>query len=491
MPGIPWFVTGPASLLAAAGHRHGPDPTVPNPVEDWRRAVVDVVIPVCGNQHTVIPCLTSLLAQSRLPRRVMLVDDGGIERDHSLQFAREFARANGVQLEMVSRGWSIGRAATLKRQAREFDGEVLFVLDADTVLESPDYIERCVRELYQGVGVASACGMVLPLRLSDRRRFAATPAFRRWLGGDEFRDHVPDGHWWQRLESRVSDDYRTHLALVQQGFLDGGLMRRYGGVTTPGGGATAYRRRYLKDLFNRYEPIRGDDLTPVEDHFIALALASEGYRNIRVAVVARTQYPSLWQLPRDVWRWTTALLQGGHYFDTLLRSPLQAARNRLRDSTGRFSAPDIRFKLTREHRLARDLRRVREAYRQPLGERVTRERGRPIGTALLLITIERIAYPVVLWMMLLTGQWLALGVLVALEVALTLLIVVAFSQPQHRASALRLAALAVPLRYPLILLQPMVMAGFAIRLWLRGEFRWYARRELDGVGGRRGRSTRP
>lgn len=490
MPVAPWFVTGPGSLLAAVGQWRAPDPTVPNPVEDWRRAVVDVVIPVHGDQHTVIHCLTSLLGQTRLPRRVMLVDDGGIARDHSLQFAREFARANGVQLEMVSRGWSIGRAVTLKRQAREFDGDVLFVLDADTVLESADYIEQCVRELYQGVGIASACGTVLPLRASDRRRLVAAPAFRRWLGGDEYRDRVAGGHWWQRLASGFSDAYRTHLALVQQGFVDGGLMRRYGGVAATCGGAIAYRRRYLKDLFNRYEPIRGDDLTPVEDHFIALALASEGYRNIRIDVVARTRYPGLRQLPRDAWRWTTALLLGGHYFDTLLRSPLRAAGNRLRRFARRFAAPDARLELARERRPTHDLRRVREAYRQPFGERMTREYGRPIGTALLLIALEQAVYPIVLLMLLLTGQWAALAVLVGLEVAMTLLIVDMCSPAQQRASSLGHGVLAMPLRYALILLQPLAMAGFAIRLWLRREFRWYARRELDAMPGRRGRPSR-
>ena len=95
----PWFVCGPAAWLAALGHHRGPEPTVPTPAEDWQRAVVDVVIPVCRNQHTIIHCLAALLQQSRLPRRVLLVDDGGISRDHALQFAREFARANGIAPE--------------------------------------------------------------------------------------------------------------------------------------------------------------------------------------------------------------------------------------------------------------------------------------------------------------------------------------------------------------------------------------------------------
>ena len=30
-----------------------------------------------------------------------------------------------------------------------------FILDADTFLEPPNYIERCVQELFQGVGIAA------------------------------------------------------------------------------------------------------------------------------------------------------------------------------------------------------------------------------------------------------------------------------------------------------------------------------------------------
>lgn len=491
MPLAPWFVTGPSALLAALGHWRGPDPTVPSPAEDWRRAVVDVVIPARRNQQTIVHCLASLLDQTRLPRRVLLVDDGGIERDHSIQFAREFARANGVQLQIVSRAWSIGRAATLKRQAREFQGDVMFVLDADTVLESPDYIERCVRELYQGVGIASACGTVLPLRSVDRFRLAAMPAFRRWLAGDAYRDPLPRPDVWQRLAAGLGDAYRTHLAAVQQGYVDGGLMRRHGSIAATCGGAVAYRRRYLKDLFNRYEPIRGDDLTPAEDHFIALALASAGYRNIRVAdVVARAQYPALQHLPADAWQWTIAVLQGGHYFDTLLRSPLRAAGDRWRQWRQARQVGHGGLALARERLPRPDGRKIREAYRQPFGERMTRQHGRPIGAALLCIALERVGYPVLLLVLALGGHWAALAALVGVEVMATLAIAWRHA-PQPAPDALLQGVLATPLRYALILLEPFAMTWFGIRLWLRGDFRWYVRRELDGVRGRRARATRP
>ena len=79
---------------------------------------------------------------------------------------------NGVELTAIQRRKPIGKTPTIKRQAREFDSDVEFILDADTVLESDNYIERTVQELYQAVGIASAFGTILPQRRqgSPRRR---------------------------------------------------------------------------------------------------------------------------------------------------------------------------------------------------------------------------------------------------------------------------------------------------------------------------------
>ena len=87
-----------------------------------------------------------------------------------------------VELTTIHRARPIGKTPTLKRQARELDSDVEFILDADTVLESENYLERTVQELYQGAGIASACGTILPQRRSDRRRWLAQPeveAFQR------------------------------------------------------------------------------------------------------------------------------------------------------------------------------------------------------------------------------------------------------------------------------------------------------------------------
>ena len=173
MATAPWFVISPTALLSTIGLLRGPDRTVPTPTEDWRTAVVDVVIPAYKEEDNIVHCLASIARQTRQPRHVILVDDGG--KDRTVERAREFATAIGLDLTVIERASSIGKTPTIKRQSREFDSDVEFILDGDTFLESRDYIERCVQELYQGVGIASACGVIEPVRLKDRAELARTP----------------------------------------------------------------------------------------------------------------------------------------------------------------------------------------------------------------------------------------------------------------------------------------------------------------------------
>ncbi len=452
------FVLGPSALLGAFGLLRPPDQTVPTPREQWRDAVVDVVIPGHCHQATIVHCLAALQAQTLKPRQIVLVDDGGVDRDGTAVLAREFAIANRMPLTVIERQWSIGRAPTVKRQAREFDGDVLFVLDADTALTSTDYLQRCVQELYQGVGIASACGMVLSLRGRDRRALSATAPFRRWVGEDEYRDPLARQGRSQRIEQWLSDSFRECTALVQQRVVQRGQMRALGGIGHPPGGAVAYRRRYLKDLFDRYEPFHGDSLTQAEDIFIGFALGNEGYRNIQLGdVVARAQQPPLTELPAQIARDAMAYLQGCFHFDALLHTPLHALRQgwRLR----RRPAP------IHDHRL------VAEAYRQPFGERLTRAQGRPIGWVLVFAALEKPALPTVLLTLLVFGQDALVGWLLAAELVVWLAVLVAVSREPRPAAALRGLAVA-PLRYMAMVADLAGVFGFMRGRWqVRGQRR--------------------
>jgi len=448
------FVLGPSALLGALGLLRAPDRTVPTPREQWRDAVVDVVIPGRCHQATIVHCLAALQAQTLKPRQVVLVDDGGVGRDGTAVLAREFAVANRMPLTVIQRRWSIGRAPTVKRQAREFDGDVLFVLDAGTVLTSPDYLQRCVQELYQGIGIASACGTMLPLRDGDRRAVSATAAFRRWVGDDDYRDpQARRGRFGQWL----ADSFLECTALVQQRLVQRGQMRAFGGIGHPPGGAVAYRRRYLKDLFDRYEPVHGDNLTQDEDIFIGFALGNEGYRNIQLAdVVARIQQPPLQQLPAQIARDAVAYLQGCFHFDAMLHARLWSLRNRW-----------WRHRSASSHQR----RRIVEAYRQPFGERLTREQGRPIGWVLVCAALEKLALPAALLALLVFGQFALVGWLLAADLAAWLAVLVVVAGEHRPAVALRGLAVA-PLRYLAMLADLAGVFGFMRERWrIRGQRR--------------------
>jgi glycosyltransferase involved in cell wall biosynthesis len=461
MATAPWFVISPNALLSAIGLLRGPDKTIPTPAEDWRCAVVDVVIPAYKEEDNIIHCLASLARQTVRPRHVILVEDGA--KDQTVPRAREYAAAAGINLTVIERAASIGKTPTIKRQAREFDSDVEFILDGDTFLESPDYIARCVEELYQGIGIASACGTILPMRPKNRRELAESPEFRLWHGSPTYDDpHARRGPlhslWWW-----ITNTYRECLYLFLQRFVYKGQMVFFGSITNPVGCAVAYRRRYIKDLFDRYEPLFGDDLTNSEDIFIGFALNNEGYRNIQLQdVLARSEEPEVQRLPRQMYLWSSSFLQSCYYFDALLRTPFRTIR-RWRKRRREVASG--------ERERVEEMRRIKEQYRQPFGERYTVEYGRPIGWAMFLSAVEKIGFPTALIILLLLQMWEPLVVTLVAEliISLTVLVVVA---REARLATLFKGILITPLRYALMIADVFTIGRFASDLWLTGNRKW-------------------
>ena len=457
MATAPWFVLSPNALLSIVGLLRGPDKTVPTPAHDWRDAVVDVVIPAFKEEDNIIHCLASIARQTMRPRHVILVDDGG--KDATVPRAREYAAAVGLNLTVIERAKSIGKTPTIKRQAREFDSDVEFILDGDTFLQSTNYIERCVQELYQGVGIASACGTILPMRPKNRHALAQTPEFQAWHGAPAFDDpHARRGlahslWWW------ITNTYRECLYLFLQRFVYKGQMVFFGSITNPVGCAVAYRRKYIADLFDRYEPLFGDDLTNSEDIFIGFALNNEGYRNIQLQdVLAHSEEPEVQRLPRQVYLWSSSFLQSCYYFDHLLHTPFRVFRNWRKKRRDKAAGVE-------------EMRVIKEQYRQAFGDKTTQQFGRPIGWAMFLGSIEKVGFPAALIIMLALQMWepLAVTVLAELAVSVTVLAIVAKGQRLEIAAK---GLLITPLRYFLMLADTVTMARFASDLWITGNRKW-------------------
>jgi glycosyltransferase involved in cell wall biosynthesis len=458
MATTPYFVISPNAILSIIGLLHGPDKTVPTPAEDWRNATVDVVIPALNEEKNIILCLSSVARQTLKPKRIILIDDGS--NDRTLELAKDFCAVNDLELTAIHRRESIGKTPTIKRQSREFDSDVEFILDGDTILESTNYIERTVEELYKGVGIACACGTILPLREKDRRYEIKRGPVKRLLESKQGLELKTEKGFIHRIQRTISNLYRDTLYLFLQKFVYHGQMVFFGSITNPVGCAVAYRRKYVKDLFDEYEPILGDDLTNSEDIFIGFALLDQGYRNIQLMdVYARSEEPEVRKLPHQLYLWSSSFYQSCYYFDSLLRSPFKTIKRR-RHQKEIEKAKDIQEK-----------RKIKEPYRQPFGEDYTRIYGRPMGWVLLISAFEKVSFPTVLTLMVIMELWTPLALTLVAETIICLTILTIISKG-HRWAYLFKGLLVTPIRYLSIFFDLITMIRFALELWVIRTRRW-------------------
>jgi glycosyltransferase involved in cell wall biosynthesis len=452
----PYFILSPNTLISIAGYIHGPDKTIPTPAEDWRKASVDVVIPALNEEQNITLCLASVARQTIRPKRIIIIDDGS--SDNTTNYAKTFGELNDIELIIIQRKSSIGKTPTIKRQSREFDADVEFILDADTILESENYIERTVQELYQAIGIASACGTILPLRDKDREAMLSTPYMQKFLGAvKEF--SIKPKNIFARIQRYITNLYRDVLYMFLQKFIYKGQMVFFGTMTNPVGCAVAYRRKYVKELFDKYEPIFGDDLTNSEDIFIGFALLNEGYRNIQLTdVYARSEEPQANHLPKQIYMWSSAFLQSCYYFDTLLRGPFKSFkrwRKRMRDKKSKIE----------------ERRVIKEPYRQSFGDEVTKNYGRPVGWVLLASAMEKVFFPTTLLIMIILQLWFPLAITVIIETLVSLTILTVISKP-HRLKYLAKGIVATPIRYFSLLFDLFTIFRFAADLWIFRSRRW-------------------
>jgi hypothetical protein len=275
---------------------------------------------------------------------------------------------------------------------------------------------------------------------------------------------------WRRFMKAVTSLYRDVLYMFLQKFVYRGQLVLFGTITNPVGCAVAYRRKYVKELFDHFEPILGDDLTNSEDIFIGFALNSTGYRNIQLGdVFARSEEPEVPHLPRQVYMWSSSFLQSCYYFNDLIKSPFKAWKR-------------AQHRRRQRHEGLEEKRRIGEPYRQPFGLEFTREFGRPIGWVILLSAAEKVFFPFAFLLMMLLGWWETLAITLAAEtaVSLTVLGFVARSPKQgmfytsnHRGLRYFFKGLLVtPIRYLSLLYDLVTIGIFVFHVWILGERKW-------------------
>lgn len=457
---VPYFLLSPNTILSIIGLIRGEDKTIPTPSEDWRKAKVNVVIPTFNEHYTITLCLASLMHQTFPVNKIIIIDDGS--QDETVEYVTDFCKVNALDVELIQRREPIGKTPTIKRQSREFEADVEFILDGDTILVSSDYISRCVEELYQGIGIASACGVIKPLYDKERIEwFSNREELKKFL---KIRPHakiVPPKSVFSRLRQGIANLYRDVLYTYLQKFLYIGQMNFFGSIVNPIGCAVAYRQKYVKDLFDKYEPIYSDNLTNSEDIFIGFALANEGYRNIQVQnIYAHSREPHVDRLPKQIYMWSSSFLQSCFYFPDLFLSPFKLFR---------------RLKLKREYKRNKEAieekRKIKEAYRQRFGTDWTKKYGRPIGWAIFLSTVEKVVFSLVLWLFILMGWWFILGLTLLLESTFALLSL-AVAAKGERWKYLGKGILATPIRYLSVLTDIFTLVHFALETWVYKYREW-------------------
>jgi hypothetical protein len=226
------------------------------------------------------------------------------------------------------------------------------------------------------------------------------------------------------------------------------------------GCAVAYRRKYLKDVFDRYEPILGDDLTTSEDIFIGFALLEQGYRNIQVRdVFARSEEPEAQKVPRQIFLWSSSFLQSCYYFPALLFSPFRRVKQWFTTKKSPSSSP------------GRELRKIKEAYRQPFGIEYTRQNGRPIGWAIFFGALEKVTFPSVIILMALFQMWEVLIITMVAETTLQLFMALAFATGR-RVEYFCKALVITPIRYFVLIFDIITIVKFLIDVLIRKNTQW-------------------
>ena len=118
-----------------------------------RRGQLTVIVPAYNERESIADTLRSLQAQTRLPERIVVVDDCSADGTGDV--------ARMLDVSVVRPTSNTGSKAGAQNVALELiDTEFTMAIDADTTL-APDAIEKLL-EAFDDSTVAAACGFVIP-----------------------------------------------------------------------------------------------------------------------------------------------------------------------------------------------------------------------------------------------------------------------------------------------------------------------------------------
>jgi len=118
-----------------------------------RNGNLTVIVPAYNERESIADTLRSLQTQTRLPERIVVVDDCSTDGTGDV--------ARGLNASVIRPSSNTGSKAGAQNVALELvDTEFTMAIDADTTL-APDAIEKLL-EAFDDSRVAAACGFVIP-----------------------------------------------------------------------------------------------------------------------------------------------------------------------------------------------------------------------------------------------------------------------------------------------------------------------------------------
>lgn len=316
------MVVGLSTLFTTYGKLFKSRRTFETSSED--RPTMTAMIPALDEERTIAYALASLSMQTVPPDKVIVVDDGSTDR--TPEIVDELSSELEIDIERRRHDVPMGKTVGMKEVARDVETDTLFNLDADTFLESEDYLERLL-EPHHEADVASSFGTVYPTERSSKQEFYEDQIVEMLPEDSLALEHILEDLEIENSHTGVVGYFKRNRPIiqyrnvdfhVQQRFFADGIMRGFGSMLYPVGSAVLYDREKLVSVFDDYEESLGDDLTNSEDLFVGFAFCDRGWSNIQIPdTYTRSALPGLRKTFKQNYLWGSGYLQSAYYFKHL------------------------------------------------------------------------------------------------------------------------------------------------------------------------------
>ncbi len=320
------------------------------PAKSGYKPTLSVVIPAKNEGLRIQYALASLEMQTYPVEKVYVIDDGS--EDNTIEVVRKMNfLMKDIEIELYGHKKSHGKTPGVKFATRTATTDKIMVLDADTILSDPDYIEKIVRA-HSDPKTGCSYGTVTPFsRKEQLKTLFKMLLTKHYPISRELVMHCKNKMKMRPMEkikyyllSWPVERYREALYLTDQYFSKDCALRVYGTTLFPIGCGVMYDRKLLKNQFEIYESTLGDNLTTSEDIFIGFSLVNEGYKNVQIADAKMVSAePRVDRLPRQLFLWTSSFLQSAYYFRNMT---FALKRKNNRPAIGWVILPPIFEKIT-------------------------------------------------------------------------------------------------------------------------------------------------